>query len=74
MHPISPQLEDQVLDDPKFNTARGKRENLFKAFVDVTDKFGEGFVDYVWDKPTQKGIIELLFITKKVAPFWYNFI
>ena len=58
MHPISPQLEDQVLDDPKFNTARGKRENLFKAFLDVTDKYGEGFVDYVWDKPTQKGIIE----------------
>ena len=58
MHPISPQLEGQVLDNPKFNTARGKRENLFKAIVEVTGQYEEGFVDYVWDKPTQKGIIK----------------
>ncbi|MHB1015273.1 MAG: cache domain-containing protein, partial [Desulfurivibrionaceae bacterium] len=57
MHPTVPALDGKVLDDPKFNCALGKKENLFKAFVEVCEtNGGEGFVDYLWPKPTKEGL------------------
>ncbi len=56
MHPTVPALNDKILDDPKFNCALGKKENLFVAFNDVTERDGEGFVDYLWPKPTKDGL------------------
>jgi methyl-accepting chemotaxis protein len=56
MHPTVPSLDGKVLDDPKFNCALGKKENLFKAFVDVSERSGEGYVDYLWPKPTGDGL------------------
>lgn len=56
MHPTVPELEGTVLDDPKFDCALGVRKNLFVAFVDICQKDGEGYVDYLWPKPTQKGL------------------
>ena len=56
MHPTVPALDGKVMDNPKFNCALGKKENLFKAFVDVCAKKGEGFVDYLWPKPTANGL------------------
>jgi methyl-accepting chemotaxis protein len=56
MHPTVPELDGKVLDDPKFNCALGKDENLFVAFNDVTAKHGEGYVDYMWPKPTKDGL------------------
>ncbi|MFZ9032993.1 MAG: cache domain-containing protein [Anaerohalosphaeraceae bacterium] len=58
MHPFSPELEGKLLDDPVYNCALGKNENLFKAFVDVCKTDGEGFVDYRWPKPTEGGLTE----------------
>lgn len=58
MHPFSPGLEGEILDDPQYNCALGKNENLFKAFVNVCQANGEGFVDYRWPKPTEKGFTE----------------
>ncbi|MBN1646526.1 MAG: methyl-accepting chemotaxis protein [Spirochaetales bacterium] len=58
MHPISPSLNGKVLDAPSYNCALGKKENLFKAMRDVCLKKGEGFVDYVWPKPTKNGLTE----------------
>ena len=55
MHPIKPELDGQILDDPKFNCALGKGQNLFVAFLEVCNKNGEGFVDYIWPKPTKEG-------------------
>jgi len=49
MHAISPQLIGKVLIGPKFNCALGKKENLFKAMVDICLKKGSGFVDYQLD-------------------------
>jgi len=59
MHPISPELDGQVLDDEKFNNAEGVDKNLFSAFVDIT-KTGnnQGFVEYLWPKPTEDGLTE----------------
>lgn len=58
MHPTIPELDGMLLDDPKFNCALGKNENLFKAFVDVCLENGEGYVDYNWPKPTEDGLTE----------------
>ena len=58
MHPTVPELDGKVLDDPKFDCALGKDVNLFVAFRDVTEKNGEGYVDYLWPKPTKEGLTE----------------
>lgn len=58
MHPILPSLEAQVMDDPKYNNALGVDKNLFQAFAEVTAKKGEGYVDYLWPKPTRDGLTE----------------
>jgi signal transduction histidine kinase/DNA-binding response OmpR family regulator len=56
MHPTTPDLEDTVLDDPKYNCALGIKQNLFRAFRDVCLEKGQGYVDYLWPKPTEGGL------------------
>lgn len=58
MHPITPTLNGKVMNHSKYNVAMGKNKNLFKAFVDVTREHKEGFVDYLWPKPTDNGLTE----------------
>lgn len=58
MHPTVPALNNTVLDDPKYNCALGKKQNLFQAFVEITAENGQGFVDYLWPKPTTGGLTE----------------
>jgi methyl-accepting chemotaxis protein len=56
MHPTVPNLDGRILDDPRYNNALGKDQNLFEAFLDVTETDGEGYVDYLWPKPTPDGL------------------
>ncbi len=56
MHPTVPALNGKVLDSPKYNNALGRRKNLFSAFVEVTENQSEGYVDYLWPKPTASGL------------------
>ena len=56
MHPTIPSLNGKILDDPKYNCAMGKEQNLFVAFVEVTQKHGGGFVNYLWPKTTKNGL------------------
>lgn len=58
MHPTVPELNGKILDDPKFNCALGTNQNLFVAMVEVTEESGEGYVDYLWPKPTREGLTE----------------
>ncbi len=58
MHPTIPALDNTVLDSPKFNCALGRNENLFQAFVQTCKASGEGYVDYMWPKPTAAGLTE----------------
>ncbi len=58
MHPTIPQLDGKVLDDRRFNCAQGVKKNLFVAMREAVEKEGEGFVDYVWPKPTKDGLAE----------------
>jgi methyl-accepting chemotaxis protein len=57
MHPIAPALDGKVMNNPKFNCALGKKENLFTAFVKSCNRNnGEAYVDYLWPKPTKTGL------------------
>lgn len=56
MHPTVPELDGKILDDPQFNNAQGTTKNLFRAFVEVTSDDREGYVDYLWPKPTEDGV------------------
>ncbi len=59
MHPTLPELDGELLDDPSFNTFNptlGFQKNLFVAMVDLCLKNGEGFVNYLWPKPTRQGL------------------
>jgi len=58
MHPTVPSLDGKLLNDVRYNNALGVRKNLFTAFVDVTEGGKDGFVDYLWPKPTEEGLTE----------------
>ncbi|MBF0464223.1 MAG: cache domain-containing protein [Nitrospirae bacterium] len=57
MHPILPELDGKVLNDPMFENAMNKKQNLFQAIAEAcNNKEGEGFVDYRWPKPSKDGL------------------
>ncbi len=58
MHPTIPDLNGTVLDNPEFNCALGRNENLFTASVDICLESGEGYIDYLWPKPLKSGLTE----------------
>lgn len=58
MHPTQSELDGKVLDDEKYNCIIDSNENLFKVFVEICQEKGEGFVNYLWPKPTEKGLTE----------------
>ncbi|MBK1647842.1 methyl-accepting chemotaxis protein [Rhabdochromatium marinum] len=51
MHPNASQLEGQILDDPKWNNAMGRNQNLFAALDEQIADDGEGWVHYSWPFP-----------------------
>lgn len=51
MHPVSPALNGTVLDNPKFDAAKGDVKNIFSAFVTNSKDVKGGFVEYIWPKP-----------------------
>ncbi len=51
MHPIMPDLEGEMLNDKKWNTAKGVTHNLFAAAVRLTTRDGGGYIQYEWNKP-----------------------
>ncbi len=55
MHPLQPELDGKVLDDPSYNCAMGRTQNLFQAMAEVCRAGGSGYVDYLWTKPLAKG-------------------
>ena len=58
MHPTVPTLDGTVLDSPNYNTVGEEKKNLFVAFNEVCKAQGEGFVRYMWPKPTADGLTE----------------
>ncbi len=60
MHPISPELDGIVLDNPDYNRVDSTNQNLFQAFVEKCRDQGEGIVSYTWPKPLENGLTENL--------------
>lgn len=58
MHPISPELEGVILDQPKYFSALGMSKHVLVAMADICRKDGEGNLDYLWPKPTTNGITD----------------
>ncbi|MFA8341341.1 MAG: cache domain-containing protein [Rhodothermaceae bacterium] len=58
MHPTENDLDEKILDSPEYNRVIGSNENLFKAFVETCREKGEGFIKYLWTKPTKDGLTE----------------
>lgn len=60
MHPISPELNDRILDDPKYNKTKEGNENIFTAFARraLQNRDEGGFVAYSWPKPGTNGLSE----------------
>lgn len=58
MHPTVPSLDGKRLDSQRFNNALGINKNLFQAFVEITKDTRDGYVDYLWPKPTPDGVSE----------------
>ncbi len=62
MHPTKPELDGQILNDPKYNTTLGKYtdvkkgQNIVEAQAEVCETQGSGYVDYEWPKPTENGL------------------
>lgn len=56
MHPILQELDNKILNDERYNCALGIKKNLFVAFVETCQNSNEGYVDYLWPKPTKDGI------------------
>jgi PAS domain S-box-containing protein len=72
MHPILPELDGVVVDDPQYYTAYGRPIHLFKAFVDVCLEHGSGYVDYLWPKPTGDGVgsLQMKLSYVELFPAW----
>ncbi|MCK5876494.1 MAG: cache domain-containing protein, partial [Candidatus Marithrix sp.] len=58
MHPLDQSLNGKILNDPKYNSALGKEQNIYQAAVEVCYHHGKGFVDYLWPKTTPNGVID----------------
>ncbi len=56
MHPTLPELDGVSMSVPLFEKALGSEKNIGKAILDVCEKNGEGFVEYLWPKPTKDGL------------------
>ncbi len=65
MHPTAPKLNGTDLTD--FADPNGVL--LFQEFVNVTNAYGAGFVDYMWPKPGEKEPVAKLSYVKNFKPW-----
>ena len=56
MNPITPELDGKKLDGSQFSCVGEKNENLFKAAVEICASKNEGYINYLWPKPTPQGV------------------
>lgn len=63
MHSVNSDLDGTVLDDPRYNVAMGRRQNLFQAIAEVGRQKGEGFVEYLWPRPnTEEAVPKVSYV------------
>ena len=57
MHPTQPELDGVSMKGPDFDKAMGSEKNIGKSILEACALDGEGFVQYLWSKPTRDGLI-----------------
>jgi methyl-accepting chemotaxis protein len=50
MHPLSPELDGKIMDDPSYNCEIGTNKNFMVSLLDKCLDKGDGNVDYLWPK------------------------
>jgi len=55
MHPVMPEYNGRIMDDPEFTRTVDGGGNYFAAVVDICANKGEGFVDYLRPASTEAG-------------------
>lgn len=58
MHPFMPELVGESLEAIDILVAEEGNADFFQVVVDKALKFGEGYIDYYWIKPSEDGEIE----------------
>ena len=58
MHPTVPELDGKILDKPQYYSIGEEKRNLFTVFNELCAKNGEGYLQYLWPKPTEDGLTE----------------
>ncbi|MFW5830299.1 MAG: methyl-accepting chemotaxis protein, partial [Planctomycetota bacterium] len=63
MHPVAPELDGRILDDPRYDCVADSGANLFSAAVETCRQTGNGFVSYRWPKPgSDEAVPKLSFV------------
>lgn len=55
MHPVFPEIEGALLEEPRYFTALGIHKHVLGAMAEACERDGEGYVDYLWPKPAKDG-------------------
>jgi methyl-accepting chemotaxis protein len=72
MHPLNKSLDGKLLDAAAYNCVGASRENLFSAGVEICEKSGDGFIEYVWPKDPSdpsKGMAAKLSYVRLFKPY-----
>ena len=56
MHPVRPDLIGKSSDGPRYHCLINGEGNIFTAFLNIAEQDGEGYVEYLWPKPSPSGL------------------
>lgn len=68
MHPIRPQYQGKTMDDPKFNTEKYHKKNIYQARAELCNQQGSGFIDYEINKPNSTELSTKMSYSKIFPP------
>ena len=68
MHASRPQDTGKVMNDPKFNTEKYQRKNIYQARTELCNNLGEGFIEYEINKPGSDEIDNKLSYSRLFQP------
>ena len=55
VHPIHPEIVGKSPVGQKYNGLIGGDGNIFTAFLDIAENEGQGYIKYLWSKPSPSG-------------------
>ncbi|MEO1050566.1 MAG: cache domain-containing protein [Bacteroidota bacterium] len=68
MHASKPQNVGKVMSDEKYNTEKYDKENIYKRRVELCKENGQGFVEYIMNKPGSDTVFNKLSYSKLYEP------